>query len=145
MDSSTPQLNPSGADIAIAMETGAVRALDDVNTSGMRYSFHIDRPTKATIPARPGAIRRSVILRKAPKREHPSIIAASSSSGGMLSINDLSSMIAILVEKATPVMTMGAIVSIKPRLLKIGNSGMITIIGGNMRIVSKNAAGTFSQ
>src|SRR5699024_6379926 len=65
--------------------TGSVRADSDVvSIEANTNSFH--EIIKAYIPvaAKPGAAKGRVTLNKAPKWEHPSTIAASSNSFGML-------------------------------------------------------------
>ena len=145
MASTAPQSTPVMLDMAMPIVTGAVWATAEVKINGNKYSFHAAIATNIVTAAIPGAANGNVIKTNAFNFEHPSIRADSSNDMGMSSMNVFMSQVARLTEKVQTINMRVTCLSMRPRALKIGNRGMVIIIGGNILIAMRNSEGTFSH
>ena len=105
-----------------------------VNMSANRNSFHAEIATSTAVAATPGRASGSTTRTIAPARVQPSMRAASSSSGGMLSKKPLSTQMQTGSRKAVYASASPTWVSYSPRTrraMKIGNSSSTA---GNMRM-----------
>ena len=105
-----------------------------VNMSANKNSFHAEMAISTAVAATPGRVSGRTTRRIAPARVHPSMRAASSSSGGMLSKKPFRIQMLTGVRKAVYASASPMWVSYRPRTRRATKIGNNSSTAGNIRM-----------